>query len=483
MVGRAKAVAKGHPATVRIDLAAILWRPFTSVRLALILILLLTGAVLAGTLLEQAPASVLGNAEAYDRWLDKVRGKYGVFTPLLDTLQLLNVYRSFWFRLLVGLLTVNIVVCSLNRWKGIQTAVFGSRVRMAPTFFERSRLSWDLTVPLSLEAAASAVREGLGSARYRAAVEPGPSAALYADKNRFSRFGTFFSHLSIVLILVAALLGGLLGDSDDAFIIPEGSQRAVPFSPSISVGLDHFTDEYYLEGPPKDFRSDLVIYENGREVKRGTVRVNSPMSYKGIRFHQAFFGQAAEMEVKDASGRVLLNEGVPMAWRSRDGERPVGFFELPEQGLKAYVIGPLSGVTDPIVPAGEVRLELYREGGGRLLKMSNLTMNQPKDLEGLTFIFRREKPFTGLRVVKNPTTNLVWVASGLMVLGLVAVFYFPHRRVWALCEPAENGRTRVRLAAVSQRDVGIDEEFRRLSAKVRTSLGRAWRKEKGGEDV
>src|SRR3990170_7681640 len=137
VVGRAKTAARGRPATVHIDVAAILWRPLTSVRLALILILLVTGAVLAGTLLEQAPASVLGDAEAYDRWLDQVRGKYGAVTPVLDALQLLNVYRSFWFRLLVGLLTVNIVVCSLNRWKGIQTGVFGSRVRMAPTFFER----------------------------------------------------------------------------------------------------------------------------------------------------------------------------------------------------------------------------------------------------------------------------------------------------------------------------------------------------------
>src|SRR3990172_9186021 len=328
VVGRTKAAAKSQPATIRIDLAGILWRPFTSVRLALILILLLTAAVMAGTMLEQAPASVLGDAEAYSRWLDKVRGKYGVLTPVLDSLQLLNVYRSFWFRLLVGLLTVNIVVCSLNRWKGIQTAVFGSRVRMAPTFFERSRLSWDLTVPLSLEAAAGAVREGLGSSRYRTTSEGGASVALYADKNRFSRFGTVFSHLSIVLILAGALLGGLMGNSDDAFIVAEGSQRAVPFRPNISVGLDHFTDEYYLEGPPKDFRSDLVIYENGQEVKRGTVRVNSPMSYKGIRFHQAFFGQAAQMEVKDGSGKVLLSEGVPMAWRSRDGERPLGFFDL-----------------------------------------------------------------------------------------------------------------------------------------------------------
>ena len=179
MIGsRAKAAAKSRPAAIRVDVAGILWRPFTSVRLALILILLLTSAVLAGTLLEQAPASVLGNSEAYDRWLDQVRGKYSVFTPLLDTLQLLNVYRSFWFRLLVGLLTVNIVVCSLNRLKGIQAAVFGSRVRMAPTFFERSRLSWDLTVPLSLEAAAGALRQGLSSSRYRTVVDQGASVAL-----------------------------------------------------------------------------------------------------------------------------------------------------------------------------------------------------------------------------------------------------------------------------------------------------------------
>ena len=80
--------------------------------------------------------------------------------------------------------------------------------------------------------------------------------------------------------------------------------------------LDHFTDEYYLEGPPKDYSSELIIYDNGVEVKRGTVRVNSPMSYKGISFHQAFFGQTAVMDVKDETGASIFSAGVPLAWQT-----------------------------------------------------------------------------------------------------------------------------------------------------------------------
>src|SRR3989337_3727900 len=152
---------------------------------------------------------------------------------------------------------------------------------------------------------------------------------------------------------------------------------------NISVGLDHFTDEYWLEGPPKDFRSEIVIYEGGKEVKRGITRVNSPVKYKGIRFHQSFFGQAAVMKVKDEAGTELFNAAVPLAWQTREGRRPVGSFDLPDQGLTAYVIGPRSGETDPLVPAGEMRVEVYRRDGGALVTADHLSPGHAQRVAGL----------------------------------------------------------------------------------------------------
>jgi cytochrome c biogenesis protein len=267
---------------------------------------------------------------------------------------------------------------------------------------------------------------------------------------------------------------------DDQFIVAEGATREVALAKNISVKLEQFQEEWYVEGPPKDFSSEIIIYDNGQEVKRGTTRVNSPLSYKGITFNQAFFGQVAEVEVRDAAGAVIFNEGVPLAWTAAQGNRPVGFLEIPGQNVTGYIVGPEPGAYDTAVPLGTVRLELYDKATNRTATIQNLPRNQDVQAEGLTFRFLRESQFTGLKVVKDPGVNVVWVASGLMVLGLVMVFWFPHRRLWALISPRPEGGADVRLAAASQRDLGLEKDFEQVTAKVRRALTRRQQDEKIG---
>ena len=456
-----------------------LWHTLTSVRLALILILLIAVATLAGTLLDQVPASMAGNSTAYNQWVDSVRGRYGIFTDVMARVQLFQVFSSIWFKGLIALLVANIVVCTINRWTSIRTQVFSPRVRMTPAYFDRARIGSSFSVSLDAPAAAATVRKGLRSAGYRSVTEDGETVAMYADRFRLSRLGTFLTHLGLVLILVGAIMGGLFGWKDDQFIVAEGATQQLPLAKNISVKLDQFEEQWYPEGAPKDFASSIIIYDHGQEVKRGTTRVNSPLVYKGIAFNQAFFGQVAQLQVKDGSGNEILNQGVPLAWTSNTGSRPVGWVEIPGQQFKAYIVGPQPGTYDQTVPLGTVRLELYNKDGN-LVDIEDMARNQDVVTQGLTFRFLRESQFTGLKVVKDPGVNIVWIASALMVLGLVMVFWFPHRRLWALVTPRPDGGAEVRLAAASQRDLGLEKDFEQVTAKVRRALSRRQHDEKEG---
>lgn len=439
------------------------------------LIFLLAAAVLAGTLLRQVPPSILANPASYAQWLENARGAYGPFlTDVFEALLLFDVFHSIWFRLLLGLLTVNILVSSIDRWKGIWTAAFGTRTRMGDAFFEHTRFNAVLTPALPVSTTAERITGALSDTRYRVQTQVDADAvAIYADRNRLSGFGSFLSHVSLVLILAGATVESLWGFSDPQFIVSEGATSELGLGTDISVSLEHFVDEYYLEGPPRDFRSEVVIYDKGVPVKEGTIRVNSPMSYDGIRLHQSFFGQTAVMKVTDAAGQTLFSEPVPLAGRTKDEGRPLGSFNIPEQGLAVNVIGPTSGLTDPLVPAGEMRVEVYAENGDRLVAVQNLSQGAPQEMEELSFTFQREGRFTGLKVVKNPGINIIWIASILMLLGLVMLFYFPHRRLWALCKPGPDGTTEVRLGMTAQRDVSLSREFDRLSDRVAGELGTA----------
>jgi cytochrome c biogenesis protein len=448
------------------------WHFFTSVKLALFLIFAITAAVFAGTMLDQAPPSIISDPAAYSQWLTRAEGKYGeIPTRIFDFLGLFNVFHTLWFRALLGLLVINIVVCTLNRWKGIYRTAFPPRIRMTDAFFQHARYNASYLVSGTAEEAAATVRHGLKRARYRVSMESDPeSVALYADRNRFSRFGTFVSHLSLVLLLAGTVVGGIWGVSDPEFIVPEGITRDVGLGSGLSVRLEHFTDEYYVEGPPKDFRSDLVILRDGEEVKRGTARVNSPLTYGGMKFHQSFFGQTAVMKVAGDDGTMLYDGPVPLAWTTREGSRPVGSFSLASENLDIWVIGPRSGENDPLVPAGEMRVEVYETTSGALRTATNLSQGAERDISGLTFTFVREGRFTGLSVVKDPGVNIIWIASALMIIGLVMLFYMPHRRLWASCKATENGATEVRIAMTGQRDSQVTAEFEKVRQRVGTEL-------------
>ncbi len=471
---------KSAGGVMELDFLAIVWRTFTSVRVALILILLVALAVLANTVIMQAPPSVISDPTAYEFWLEGARAKYGAFlTNILDFFQFFDVDHAVWFRVLIGLLAVNIIVCSIDRWRGIWAAVFHTPIRMGDAFFDEAPFSARVEAAMPAPVAAERVQRAVARSRYRVKTEAGDdSVAIYADRNRFSRFGTFFSHLSIVLLLIGWVVGRLWGVSDPQFIVAEGSTEELGLGSNISVKLEHVIDEYYLDGRPKDYYSELVIYDEGVEVKRGTARVNSPLGYEGFKFHQSGFGPAAAMEVRDKEGTLLFSGGVPLAW-SKDGIRPFGNFALDIDGdqhdeLIVYVFGPMSG-GDPVIPAGEMFVQVFRESGdtgtSTLVAEGPLAQGKAKDLVGLDFTFQREERFSLLRVVKDPGVKVIWAAGALLVVGLAMLFYFPHRRIWALCRPRPDGRADVRLGAMAQRDLALAQEFRRLHRRVRLALG------------
>ena len=160
-----------------------------------------------------------------------------------------NVFHTLWFRLLIALLTANIIVCSVNRWKGIWTTAFRTRVRMGDAFFQHTRFNASMTAQMPAAAASERVQRALSRARYRVQAQSDESSiALYADKHRLSRFGTFLSHLSLVLILAGTVIGGLWGFHDDAFIVAEGTTAAGVQGYRSSRGVT-IVD---VQGPPKD---------------------------------------------------------------------------------------------------------------------------------------------------------------------------------------------------------------------------------------
>jgi cytochrome c biogenesis protein len=457
---------EGGPSVSGADFLNRLWRFFISMRTGLWLILALGLLSFAGTMLEQAPAGMAADPQAYASWLASIHPKYGGWTPVLDKLGMLSVFTSIWFRGITVLLTTSILACSVNRAPRLWKLAFHPRTRMGETFFTHAPLRASVLVPADQATAADSVREVLKSHHFRTVNDPEDNGTnLYADRFRWGPFGTVMAHLSFVLILIGFFLSATVGFKNTNFTAPVGDRVAVGHGTGLSIEAKSFTDVYYPSGAPKDYASELVLYKDGVAIKTQTVRVNHPLKSGGVSFYQSFFGMAAAMKVTDAAGKAVFAQGVPLAFTSDDGARSIGQFKMPAEGLIVEVALPASGKTDPDIKAGQAMVTIFKDGTKNAVASQVVDQGKSAPLAGLNFTFERTNKYTGLIVAQDPGANFVWVGSTLLVLGLFMVFFFPHRRIWVRIRKTSGG-SEILCASTMKRDVAFKPQFNQLVTDI-----------------
>jgi cytochrome c biogenesis protein len=465
--------AKPYPWPVKAGRAV--WKFFTSVRLTIVLILVLVAFSLIGVFIIQVPDGFTRGSAAYSWWLENVAWlKYGVWAGPMDFFRLFDVFHSTWF-LGAGLfLVLNIIVCSINRWRSVWGTVSSHRVKHGRPFYTEGR---DLAQFYSAEAepsrTGSLVTRALRRSGYRVKTESA-SGCLYlsASKNSYSPLATYLIHLSLILFIAAFLITSYLGFRDLFFIVAEGTEVEVGHGTALSLRLEDFTDEYWPDGTPKDYRSDVILYQGGELVKRGTIRVNHPMGYQGIRFYQSFFGPAAVISVQAEDSGVLYQGSLALSGilESSPFQRPTGTFILDSENLVVRVIGPAVNLDDPFIAGGELGLELYDRETALAVGWTKLEKEVPAELDGLEFSYLGDAMYSGFQVSRDPGNALVWIASAIFLIGLGIVFYLPRRQLWVMVEPVGKG-SRLSMRWASVRGPGRKLEFQRLVSQLQNIPG------------
>ncbi len=446
-----------------------LWHFLTSMKLALVLMLVFAALSLVGTLVIQAPAGVMDNPQTRTEWLASIRPRFGGWTDIMESLQAFTIFTSVWLRAVGALLAASLVACTVHRIPGTWRTVRKPRVNVGPAFFEHAPQHETMTFqrdPADVLAGAGQVFKRHG---YRTITEDDGSVHLYAVRNNWAPWAGLVAHVSIVAILAGAMVGSLWGFRDSQFMLAEGATSAIPTVPGATITLNSFTDRYSpTTGAPIDYVSDVTVAQDGQVVAQQEVRVNEPLRYRGISFFQAFFGAAAVVTVKDAAGATVFSEGVPLAWTATDGNE-IGSFVLPAQKLTVWVVAT-TGPNDPTIKPGQIAVELYNSDTGDPVTQQSIDQGKATTIEGLSFTFDRESKFTGLSVANDPGTPLVWLGCILLIVGFVIRLYVPYRRVWGRLEARLGGGTSLSIAAVGRRDTGFDTEFTTIVTEIRQAM-------------
>jgi len=270
------------------------WDFFSSVKLTIVLLLSLAATSIIGTLIPQNedPSAYF---QAFGEFLYR----------LFNILGLFDMYHSWWFQLLLVSLVINIIVCSIDRMTTNRRILFVKK----PTFnlprFRNLRRKEKFGDDRSAEQLKEIYRTFIARRFRHSRTETTEHGfAIYGEKGRWTRFGVYTVHFSVVLLLIGGLIGSIFGF--DGFVnIAEGesaqrvrlrnSAQTIPLD--FEIRCDDFDVSFYDTGAPKEYRSSLTILEQGRPVSKKDIIVNDPLRYKGINIYQASYGSLPSNDV------------------------------------------------------------------------------------------------------------------------------------------------------------------------------------------
>lgn len=446
-------------------LAETLWGLFSSLKLALGLFIALAVSTMAGSIVLQRPIAEPGQLER----------AYGPETlHWLDFFGLLDVFHSWWFVLQLAFLAVNLTIVSIEMWPK-----FKRRIQSFQSFLEdRSETSASLRHGLSPREAAERLAR-LVSKRFRkpTLIERNGKIHLGAESGKYAHLGVYVIHTGIVLILIGGMITGLKGFEGMIQLSPGGSAdfyfdrevegRRVPLG--FAVRCVGARMEKYPDGSPKAYFSDLEIVDQGRTVAKKTIKVNDPLSYRGIYFYQATFGERPA----DEKTEITIEALDPKTGKSKIVKTDFGRTEVLGKGTIRVIDYAenlpldLEGHARNLGEAVKLELSEVGEPPRPIWLFRNFPDFDREVRKGAQhLIFRdfsydyRMESVTGLQVARNPGINVTWTGATLLMAGLLATFLIPHRKLWLVVSEGE-----VLVASASHRH---PETFAR---KVRRIVG------------
>lgn len=422
-----------------------IWNTFSSMKTGLILLGLIGVASAVGTIIPQEALDPTGAKQASSLW---------------KTLGFTHLYSTTWFRLLLGLLCINLLVCTIQRFGGIYRQTFKPIPPRVSTAIPKKIQA---NIPGSKTELRQAATDVLKHKGYHLTTnDQEENWSFIAQKHKWGNWGSLVTHIAFIVLISGALIGSLTGFKG-FFMAGEGESLSIrditvnkgSVNEDFTVKINSAEDRVLENGERDNWYTDMSIIESGQEVARQTLSVNHPFSYKGVTFYQSSFAQGGKFTV-DVNGQktpfVLQNQGGNV-------------FQAP--GTQLYFI--LAAMkADPKAPI--VLYQAFEGYSSQPVAMGQMNLGESDKInDNVSITFDGLSSYTGLQVKKDPGVNLVWLGSALLMIGLFLSFYWRPYTVSGILEA--NKETSLLIGAVSGKiAVGTQEELKQIAAEIRERL-------------
>ncbi|WP_405663763.1 cytochrome c biogenesis protein ResB [Streptomyces sp. NBC_01166] len=512
--------ASSVPAMGVIGWARWFWRQLTSMRVALILLFLLSLGAIPGSLIPQNSVDELK--------VQTFKEAHTTVTPIYEKLQFFDVYSSVWFSAIYILLFVSLIGCIVPR-----TGQFVGQLRGRPPGAPKKLTRLPAYTTWRTDAEPEQVREAaLGILRKRRFRSHAVGDAVAAEKGYLRETGNLLFHIALIVMLVA-FAGGQLFKSEGGKLIVEGDGFAntitqyddfksgslfdtddlTPFS----FDLEDFVGTYERSGPqrgtPRTYEARVTYAEGADgEPKKKVIEVNKPLVVDGTKVYLNAHGYAPVISVKDGKGKEVYRSAVPLlpidnnvtstgaikvmdGYKGTDGKKTqLGFqaffvptfagngqgtmfsqypgLDYPVLALNGYYgsLGVDSGLPQNVYQLDTSKMKEFKDSNGDKLKKRlrpGETMKLPDGAGSVTFESVEE--WASFQISRQPASGWALTGAVAAIIGLAGSLFIQRRRVWVRAVRGADGVTVVEMAGLGRSESAkLPEELADLAVALNT---------------
>lgn len=317
-----------------------------------------------------------------------------------------RIFQSWYFIVLLALLCLNLGLCTFLRLRTIRSA----RNNPDPATYAKDEMY--LT-----EAGMKMLQEHLEKLHCK---KSALGDAVIYRKNEIGRYGTFITHLSILLTVIFGAAALYLPTTVDKTCVP-GESITMDDGTIISV------DSFHIENDQGDldYASKVIVtLPNGKTSDLTEVSVNHPLSFGQYKIYQQTYGTAGSITVKntDNGGEDVLTL-TDQCFLSIDGNNGMWY----EAIYPGYIKEEDETITLITSTSGRYEDPVYQ------VLLSSDGVNTPVlafpgeklTVYNMEFTFNDPVEYPGLRIKETPkAVNALLIASFLlMILGLYITFF------------------------------------------------------------
>jgi cytochrome c biogenesis protein len=473
-------------------LARFAWRQLTSMRTALILLMMLGLAAIPGSLLPQRPQNPMAVRQYFAdqpgvaRWIDRAGG--------------FDVYASSWFSAIYILLFISLIGCVLPR-----TLEHFRAMRALPPLTPKNLEKLEAHSQFDCDVSAlDRAEKWLRKNRFRLRIQEG---SISAEKGYLRESGNLLFHLSLILILVGVSIGSLFGmrgsaiiTTGERFINLATSYDSIDYGKltdetslnTYSIRLNRFVGEYDpVTNIPLDYSAFVTTIDEQGNQRDQVIKVNSPLTFGTSRVYLQANGYSPFVTVRDEVGNVTFQGAVPFLPQDTN-LRSIGSIKVPEASpqigfvssfVPTYERDPQMGAISvyPLLLEPKLLFSIWEGDLGldtgipqsiykidttsmTRIALDSLAPGESYSFNGGSITFEKVEPWINLQIVRDPGKSYSLIGGILALLGLLASLFGRRRRMWIKVDASG----RVEVAGLAKTNAAaLEEEMARFVSAIK----------------